>query len=50
MLLNKPLERSVGDMRGIEPGSFGARAIGAAAAQGVETVAGFNQQRANLGA
>jgi hypothetical protein len=39
MLLDQPLERGVGQVRGIEPGSLAARAIGAAAAQRVEAIA-----------
>jgi hypothetical protein len=50
VLLNEALERAVGDARGIEAGSLDALAIGAAAAQGIKAVAGFDQKRADLGA
>ena len=50
MLLDQPFERGVGDASRIEARSFVARTIGAAAAQSVEEVAGFDQQRADFGA
>jgi hypothetical protein len=48
MLLDEALERGIGVARGIEARSFQALAIGAAAAQGVEAITRFNQQRTNL--
>jgi hypothetical protein len=48
--LNQALERGVGDARGIEAGSFGARAIGTAAVQCIEPIAGLDQKCADFGA